>query len=394
VTKQLFAALALAAAARAAGCGGAQEEIAKKPKAAKVDEPFFRVQSIGPLAAAQTGQRLPFLLGADGAAIDTPCFERATGLEPWATERQMVLDKLAENQVAVSKAIAAWVDAEILSSGPLVELEGKLQATFADPVITSAPDSKVRFAADQRCVDAKRRALPDGARAVTTLFGAETLVLRGRGELSKQQLKALRKAAQKAKVGFRPARGFPRAVDPATGAFAVSESGAPLFEGLGGTPVTEVELPPPGERPLGGFDLVLYRPLWFAWGDLPKERWGREVDPATCAVNVVDWDATPRVPACDEMREAGYGVEPGETDGEVVIKVASDGVVATKTAKYGEEAMIQAGGRVVAWVTATAIEEGADLKIDSLVLVPKEKPAGELGAFGTPAPDKKKKKKH
>ena len=378
-------------AAIATGCGGAQQEAVQKPKHVKVDEPAFRVQSIGPLASAMSTPRVPFLMGADGAAIDTPCFVRATGVEQWETERPLVLEKLAENQAAISKAISAWAEAEILSIGSLGALKGRLQATFEDPIVLNAPDAKVRLAADQKCVDEKTRFLAEGSKAVTTLFGAKVLVLRGKDALSKQQIKALRKAAGKAKVGFRPSRGFLRAIAPETGAFAATETKQPLFIGPDGKPVTEDRLPPTEDLPINGFELVMYEPLWFAWGDLPKERWGRENDPAVCSLNLVDYDATPRVPACDKNREAGFGVEPGDGEDEVVLKVASDGVVASKTAKYGEETMIQAGSRVVVWVTATSIEEGADLKVDSLVLVPKENPAGELGAFGKPAPSKKKK---
>jgi hypothetical protein len=381
----------LAGAALACGCGGAQEETVAKPKKVKVDEPIFKVQSIGPLAAAVSSPRLPFLLGADGAVIDTPCFERASGLAPWETQRAVVLDKLDESQVAISKAISAWVEAEILSSEPLGALKGKLQASFEDPMVVSAPDAKVRLAADQKCIDPKSRFLPEGARAVTTLFGAKVLVLRGKDELSKAQIKALRKAAKKAKVGFRPSPGFLRAIDAATGAFAADEAKRPLFVGPDGKPVAADRLPPTEDLPTNGFELVMYEPLWLAFGDLPKERWGKENDPAVCNLNLVDYDATPRVPACDKDREAGFGVEPGDEDGTVVLKVASDGVVAKKTAKYGEETMIQAGDRVVVWVTAAPIEEGADLKVDSLVLDPGKHPEGDIGAFGKPAPEKKKK---
>jgi len=393
VKKAISSVLLLACAAFALSCGGAPEqETIKKPKRVKVDEPLFKVQSIGALDEALSSPRLPLLIGTKGATLDTPCFERATGLSSWETQRAVVLEKLDENQAAISKEISAWTEAEILSFGPLGELKGKLQASFEDPVVLSAPDAKVRFAADQRCVDEKTRFLPEGAKAVTTLFGAKVLVLRGKDALSKKQIKALRKAAQKANVGFRPSRGFLRAIDPETGAFAVTETKQPLFVGLDGKPVTEDRLPQAEDLPLNGFELVMYEPLWFAWGDLPKERWGRENDPAACSLNLVDYDATPRVPACDKDREAGFGVEPGEEDGTVVLKVASDGVVASKTAKYGQETMIQAGSRVVVWVTAAPIEEGADLKVDSLVLDPGSAPKGELGAFGKPAPSKKKKR--
>jgi hypothetical protein len=379
-------------AALLCGCGGAEQGTAKKPKRVKVEVPFFRVQSIGPLAEAATRMQVPFLLGPGGAALDTPCFGRATGLTPWETRRPVVLEKLAENQAAISKAIAAWVDAEILAPAPLAALRGGLQASYEDPIVLNAPDAKVRLAPDQTCVDEKTRFLPDGAKAVTTLFGAKVIVLRGKEALTKPELKALRKAAKRADVGFRPSRGFRRAVDPASGAFAATESGAPLFVGPDGKPVTEDRLPPEEDRPLAGFELVMYEPLWFAWGDLPQEKWRKESDPAVCRVNLVDYDATPRVPACDPNREAGFGVEPGEGEGAVVLKVASDGVVSTKTAKYGEATMIQVGSRVVVWVTATPIEEGADLAVDSLVLDPKKDPEGELGAFGTPAPEKRKKR--
>jgi hypothetical protein len=392
--RNAFSAIAVGlCAALAVGCGGAEQEVVKKkPAHVKVDEPFFRVQAIGPLDGAVESARLPFLLGADGKILDTPCFERATGPGSWETERPQVLEKLGQNDAAISKTILGWVEAEILSFGPLGALKGKLQATYGRPTVIHAANEKIRLAADQACIDEETRFLPDGAKAVTTLFGAKVLALHGKDALSKQELKALRKAAARAKVGFRPSRGFLRALDPETGAFAVDEAKRPLFVGPDGKPVTEDRLPPEEELPVNGFELVMYAPLWFAWGDLPKELWQKENDPAICALNVVDYDATPRVPTCDKMREAGFGVEPADAEGEVVLKVASDGVVATKTAKYGQETMIQAGRRVVVWLTATPIEEGADLKVDSLVLDPKEKAGGELGAFGKPAPSKKKKR--
>jgi hypothetical protein len=342
-------------------CGGAPEPVpeAPRPPPVPVEEPTFKVWEMGALARARTDAPVPFLIDGAGAPVETPCFERARGLKPWDTGRAQVISKLEANGEAIRAAIRAFALEPIFSGDE--ELASTLAVAWEVPAIVHAPGGKVRLAADQACIDPGARSLPEGARAVTTLFGARELRFTGQEPLAKDRLAALRKAAEKAKLRFRP--------------------------------LTAEGEPATGKRPAHGFRLSFPSPLWFAWGDLPKEAWGREQDPAECRLNLVFDDVVPRVPECGGPADVGFGAVRGESAGAVVLKVSADGVTAGATAKAGETVMVQAGGRVIVWLTPTPIVEGVEVAVDTLVLDPGGGPGGDLVPFGKPPKPKPAKKK-
>jgi hypothetical protein len=345
-------------------CGGAPEPAPAAPApapAANVEEPVFKVWEMGALARARTDAALPFPIDAAGAALETPCFQRARGLEPWNTARSRVVAKLEANAEGIRAAIRAWAGDAIFTGEATAGLAAALAVAWETPAIVHAPNGKVRLAAEQACVDPATRSLPAGVRAVTTLFGAREVTFTGGAPLSKEQLAVLRKAAEKAKARFRPLT--------AAGETATKK------------------------QPVHGFRLSFNPPLWFAWGDLPAEAWAREQDPAACRLNLVFDDVVPRVPECGGPKDVGFGASQGETAAVVVLKVSADGVTAEATAKAGETVMLQAGGRVVVWLTPKPIIEGVDLAVDTLVLDPEGGPGGDLVPFGKapkPKPAKKK----
>jgi hypothetical protein len=354
-TAGLLALLALA-------CGGVPEPEPVAPgPAVSVEEPVFKVWEMGALARARTDAALPFPIDATGDPLETPCFQRARGLEPWNTGRPQVIGKLDANAEGVRAAIRAWAKDALFADEATAGLATALAVAWETPAIVHAPNGKVRLVAEQTCIDPVARSLPAGVRAVTTLFGAREVTFTGGAQLSKEQVAALRKAAEKAKARLRPLT--------AAGETATKK------------------------QPVHGFRLSFNPPLWFAWGDLPAEVWAREQDPAACRLNLVFDDVTPRVPECGGPRDVGFGASQGETAAVVVLKVSADGVTAEATAKAGETVMLQAGGRVVVWLTPQPIIEGVDLAVDTLVLDPEGGPGGDLKPFGKapkPKPAKKK----
>ena len=52
----------------------------------------------------------------------------------------------------------------------------------------------------------------------------------------------------------------------------------------------------------------------------------------------------------------------------IIIKVATDEMTYTREVPYNRSSLMQAGGRILLWVTPEKVEEGTHLKIDSLVL--------------------------
>lgn len=351
-------------------CGAAQEEAAEPPPAPvtaaddEVDEPTFRVWSFGVLDAATREVGLPYLIGADGGKLDGPCYQPVRGLTPWETERKEIQAKLDEHAAGIEQAILDWT-AEVLM------LEGTStsgwEASYELPSVVHAPNDKLRLAGDQQCVSEKGT-LPEGSKTVTTLFGAKRIFLKSAQPIEKQLLKRMQKTAKKAKLWLKPLRAYRRAVDE-DGAPVSGPDGKKLYVSPDGRLVPSKQIPKGAKRRVYEIEFNSWQPIWFAYGDLPEEVWVREFVAEKCTVNLVYDDPTPRPADCGQPEGVGFGVALVDS-GEMEIRVAADGFSAKQRAKFNDVAMIPVGGRVIVWVKPKKILEGAELKINSLVLDP------------------------
>jgi hypothetical protein len=363
------AVVAAAIVAVVCGCGAAPEEVEEPPPAPvedvdDVDEPTFRVWSFGVLEAATREVRLPYLVDAGGVRSEEPCYQPARGLKPWETQRGAVRTKLDEHAVAIEESILDWVAEVLLPEGESI---AGWKASYDKPSIAHAPNDKVRLAGDQQCVSEKG-SLPEGAKTVTTLFGAKRIMLRSPQPLEKRVLKHVRKTAKKAKVWLKPLRAYRRAVDE-DGDPIYGSDGGKLFVSPDGRHVSSRQIPKGAKRRIYELELNSWQPLWFAYGDLPEEVWTREFDANRCTVNLVYDDATPREADCGEPAGVGFGVKL-LGGGEMEVRVAADGFTAVRSIKFDDVEMVQVGGRVIVWIKPEKILEGAELKINSLVLDP------------------------
>jgi hypothetical protein len=364
---RVFVAGALVAAV--CGCGAAPEEPAEpRPEPVTetpdVDEPSFRVWSFGVLDEATREVSLPYLIGAGGARLEEPCYQRARGLNPWVTQRAEVRAKLDQHAAGVEQAILEWAAEVLMPDG---EGTAGWSASYERPSIVHAPNEKVRLAGDQQCVSEKG-SLPEGSKTVTTLFGAKRIVLKSPQPLGKQLLKRARKTAKKAKVWLKPLRAYRRAVDE-DGDPVSGPDGEKLFVSPDGRLVPSEQIPRGAKRRIYELELNSYQPLWFAYGDLPEETWVSEFSSEKCKVNLVYDDATPRPTDCGEPAGVGFGVGL-LGDGKMEVRVAADGYTARSEAKFDDVVMIPVGGRVVVWIKIRKILEGVDLMVNSLVLDP------------------------
>ena len=351
------------------GCGAAQEEVGEPPPApAKVtkdvDEPTFRVWSFGVLDAATREVLLPYMIDGDGAKLEEPCYQQARGLKPWETERSEVRAKLDEHAAGIEKAILDWAAEVLLPDG---ESTSGWRASYERPAVVHAPNEKVRLAGDQQCVSEKGL-LPEGSKTVTTLFGAKRILFKSPQPLSKQLLKRVRKTAKKTKLWLKPLRAYRRAVDE-DGTPESGSDGEKLYLSPDGRLVPARQIPRGAKRRVYELEINSWQPIWFAYGDLPEEVWLREFVTEKCEVNLVYDDPTPRAAECGEPNGVGFGVGL-VGDGKMEVRVAADGFTARRVVKFDDVEMIPVGGRVIVWVKSRKIDEGAEIKINSLVLDP------------------------
>jgi hypothetical protein len=238
-----------------------------------------------------------------------------------------------------------------------------------------------------KCIGEKTGKLPQGSRAVTTLFGARVFHFKSPKPVDNETLVAMRKAIRKAGMKIEEAESYVLARDD-NGKTKVNPEGKKLYTSPDGKLILKKQIPRPKDRVAYEWTLLSKTPIYFAWGELPSEALKREFNKEKCALNLVFNDATPRVPECP-FQEAGFGVLPWPEPSEAVVRVTADHITRSEIVAFDKVQMIQVGGRVVVWVKAEKIEEGALLKVDSLVLDPGAGPPDALKSFAPQNPKPK-----
>ncbi len=350
------------------GCGsGAAQAPAGPQTMAAPEEPSFEIGAFGVLREATRDRKLPCLMDAENQRVETPCFQEVRKPLTWETRNPEVLRLFEARRGDITASVLAWYKGALLPA----EMQGVDTARWTfeieKAVVRHVPPKKTAFAEDQACIPADRSALPPEIRTVTTLFGATELRFRSDPPLDRQRVKAMRLEAQKHKMRLVAVNGYTRATDEG-GAPKVGPNQEKLFNSPTGELIPKKALPLPKDRLTAQWRLIMPKPLYFAFGDLPPDRWQREMLPDACAVFLVFDDAVPQLPECAQFDQAGFGARRAKTPGKVVIRVATQEDTFTREVPFGERSLIQAGGQILVWVTPKQIEEGAHLKIDSLVL--------------------------
>lgn len=362
--------VACSVAACCLGCGAVQPEPVEPPPPPvtsaddEVDEPNFRVWSFGVLDAATREVGLPYMIGADGGKLEQPCYQPVRGLKPWETGRKAVQAKLDEHAAGIEGAILDWVAEALLPEG---KVTSGWKASYERPSVVHVPNAELRLTGDQQCVSEKG-SLPEGAKTVTTLFGAKRIFLQSPQPIEKPVLKQMQRTAKRAKVWLKPLRAYRRAVDE-DGAPMSGPDGKKLYVSPDGRLVPSKQIPKGAKRRIYEIEINSWQPIWFAYGDLPEEAWVREFVAEKCTINLVYDDPTPRPADCGEPAGVGFGVALVGS-GDMEIRVAADGYTGRARAKFKDVVMIPVGGRVIVWVKTKKILEGAELKVNSLVLDP------------------------
>jgi hypothetical protein len=330
------------------------------------NEPEFIVGTFHVLNKAEEKPSVPSLATQDGKMRDD-CFETLEKPTVWETGSERAARLFKENRGAITAAVLTWLAEDIFpEEKELFAAPAFWRAETSTPMVRHVFPAEIRLREDQKCIDDRTRDFPPGSRTVTTFFGAREITFRSARPVLISRIRALRQAALKKKLRLVVENPYTPALDE-NGKQRRGPKRKKLFNSPSGALITRRDVPPPKLRQTTQWKLVLPQPVFFAAGDLPQGAWKKENLPEVCEVYLVYNEAVPQVPACAEFNAAGFGAERAEEQGHVLVKVASADETVVKDAAFGAVTAVTIGKAAV-WVTPTRAEEGAHLKIDSLVL--------------------------
>lgn len=343
-------------------------------------EPEFEIGSFHTLGAATQQSMIPYLGQKDGSLVETPCFEGNRKARQWKTQNSSIIETLEMRKDEVSSAVLEWFKAQLETPPSNAVLSNWSVSIDAENVlIRHAKNEDVALAEDQQCFTEKIRALPNGSKVVTTLFGATKFNITSRAPLDFQEVKQLRNGIRKAGAKLHSLPSYNRAKDKK--GRPIFKKGKPMFEAPNGILVFKKDVPRPKDRPVYEMTLKIPKGLFVAFGDMPAFHIEEEKGPAVCKINLIFDDMVPRIPNCPEIKDIGFGVSMADEEGSVIVKAATEGETGQSVIPYGTVGLVQAGGTGVAWVTPKRLEEGAFLQIDAWVLHPSDKKSENLMKF-------------
>ncbi len=332
------------------------------------DEPEVTFAGLSILGKASTSKESPYLADSEGIPFEKTCFSSAELHPIWQTENPKIIQKLSKREADIEQSILAWAQEAFLP----VYITGamELRVKYEEVVVNHTPLSALRLSPQGGCVDDETGLFPAGSRAITTQFGTRTISFKSEAPLEAKDVKAIRTAAETAGFRLEVVRfDYPKAVGP-DGERLKDEKDRPLFLGPAGEKLNWAQLPKGRKGPAVAWSLMLDSPLYFAVGDVRPGAWSSEVEPGTCSLKLAFSEATPRVPDCPELSDAGFGVEQSNLFDSVTVKVTADGVTEIRQVPFGKRQAIQVAGRVLVWVKPKALEDRVQLSIDSFVIAP------------------------
>jgi hypothetical protein len=388
-----LAIVALAGAALSSGCHhGSDEE--PPPETAADEAPAPRAadaQVFAPLEEPLAeGTKLPMLVSESGT-IDLACFK--------ALDEQHVTDVTAElgaplkqSQSSLQRLLRSWF-AEKLSSA---DLDVSIESWNIEPqevVTREIDDSSIRFVDDPACIDSSTGWLEDGVHVVAGLFGSKSFQVTTKAPVPRKSADALRKALTDAGLTFETGDfiDYELAVD-GEGHPQKGEKGEKMYRSPDEGLVSELEITPPERQRMKTWSITTPEPVFFGYRELSKDAWQREAGRDECNVNIVWGDPTFREADCPAL--AGIGFVAAKVGDQIEIRMKTGNTAAavepppTKAGKRGAKAVkadpgvktltmdvndvekLQASDRVILWISPVLIEEGALIRVNSLVLDP------------------------
>lgn len=314
---------------------------------------------------------LPFLIRDDTNLYEYPCFTPIENVI--AAKVTAELDQpLARNKRAISKVLREWVRDTV---GPTAVRDAAIDGWTIVPeevATLEIDDRAIRFAEEEECISSSTGWLEDDIRVAAGVFGAKTFTFTAKAPLSRNK-------AQELLEEFRTA-GFTaetedlvdyELVTDADGEVRLGSAGEKLYRHPELGVVSENDITPPARQRMKTWIVESPEPVFFGYRELNKVAWRREADVEECNVNLVWMDPAFRGPDCDEFDAVGF---KAAKRGDVVeIQMQIDGEeepLEPFEMEFDTVKRLQVNDRIILWVSPVSIEEGALIRLNSLVLAP------------------------
>lgn len=368
VRSHLWLLLGIALVTVASSCGKKAEPVVETTTVAPAPKgPDYQVYA--PLKKATRAKTMPFLVGDEGVEEMT-CFQAIEGLEysdAGMAERKLIEDHGSE----LASALAAWMVSELTPIGLTEAQAARWEVTAQDAVVLEVPDERVRFVDGPECISDKTGWLPKGTRAVTGLIGAKSFSFEASIPVSKdlkeEMLRVIEgkgiKLESEALFRYEPLKNT-------KGELIANEQGVPMYLAPDGTQIPETEVPPESQQVMKEWSMEFEQPLYFAFHELAQDAWRREAEKDKCDVNLIWQDVKPRRPDCEEFDESAFSIVKTE-DGEASITITTGEDNKGVVMGFKKAERVQLNDRIILWLSPVEIEEGALVRVNSLVLDPK-----------------------
>jgi hypothetical protein len=372
--------LTLVAVLALVACGGKQpaEETADVPQEPR--GPDYQV--FAPLPRAVVGAAVPYLTD-EGGLVDTPCFKPVAELEP--VEADIVLrDTIEQNEADALDAIRSWLVEDVAPAGLTSGIAGGWSIEMEDLVVLETPVDQLRFVEDQECISAARGWLPEGVRAVTTLFGARALHFTTDLPVGQDLQQELLSELGMFNIVMESEALF--VYEPALdedGNQLTNDKDELLFQSPSGLNIPQSEIPPSEQRTMKEWTLSAEQPIYFGFHEIPDDAWRKESEKDKCDVYLVWGDITPRTAECPEFQDSAFSATQTD-DGQVAITITTDGENRGVVMEFGKGQKLDINDRVMLWISPKKIEEGVMLRLNSLVLDPQPMDGGEEAEDAVP----------
>jgi hypothetical protein len=341
------------------------------------------------------GTKLPLLVGESGA-LDVACFK--------ALDEQPVTDVTAElegpiksHQASLQRLLRSWFAEKLSASDLEISIE-TWNIAPQDVVTREIDDPSVRFVDDPSCIDSSTGWLENDVHVVAGLFGSRSFQITSATALPRKSADALRKAITDAGMTFETGDLIDyELVTDAQGKAQKGEDGAKMYRSPDEGIVSEKEITVPERQTMKTWSVTTTEPVFFGYRELSKEAWRRESARDECNVNIVWGDPVFREAECPALAGIGFTAAKQGEQIEIHMKSAKAGPAAEpatppgKAGKRGAKATKAAGAapgvktltldvndvekvqvddRTILWVSPVLIEEGALIRVNSLVLDP------------------------
>ncbi len=346
------------------GGGGASlpESPSSPSRRAKQADP----QLFAPLRGALTEPRMPFLL-ADGAdVIDTVCFEPVDDV--LETEGGPEIEEaLRQHSRAISKLLRQWVRDEVAPTAVNDRLIDSWSIRPLDLQGREIDDAAVRFSPDIECIDSSTGWMEDGVQVVAGFYGASSFQFKAKTPLGRRAatelLDEFTAAGFTAKTGDLVDLELVRDDD---GELRKGDSGEKLYRHPTDGIVSELDVTPPARQRMKTWTVESPLTVWFGFRELSNAAWRREAARDRCNVNIVWGDPVYRPPNCEELSFLGFKAMRREQGVEIQMRVGEDEQILDMDFRTIER--LQIADRIILWVAPIEIEEGAEIRINSVTV--------------------------